>query len=97
MNVADELEKLQRLRESGAIDEDEYRRAKEKILSGGSISSFLDNVFTGDEESQTRQWAMILHLTLLLSFSMIGIIAPILIWQIKKKDLPKIDEHGKTP
>jgi uncharacterized Tic20 family protein len=96
MNVADELEKLQRLRESGAIDEDEFRRAKDKILGGGSISSFLDNVFTGDEESQTRQWSMILHLSLLLCFSMVGVIVPILIWQFKKKDLPNIDEHGKN-
>ena len=34
MGVADELQKLESLRGSGAIDDDEYKRAKELVLNG---------------------------------------------------------------
>lgn len=40
---------------------------------------------------------MLLHLSLLAGFlvPMAGLIAPIVIWQIKKTELPGIDVHGK--
>ncbi len=48
-------------------------------------------------EKETRTWAMILHLSLLAGFviPMAGLIAPIIIWQIKKEEMPEIDAHGK--
>jgi len=48
------------------------------------------------EEAATRQWAMFLHLSQLAGFlvPLGGLIAPIVIWQIKKKELPGIDVHG---
>lgn len=50
-----------------------------------------------DIDKQTRQWAMFLHLSQLLNclLPIAGIIAPIVIWQIKKDELPGIDAHGK--
>jgi uncharacterized protein len=98
MNIADELQKLQQLRQSGAISEEEYDRAKEKVISGQSNggSPFMGNFLSGDADSQTRLWGMILHLSLLLSFSIVGIVVPILIWQLKKNELPAVDEHGKN-
>ena len=52
----------------------------------------------GAPDQETRQWAMFLHLSLLLGFvvPLGGLIAPILIWQLKKKELPGIDAHGKV-
>jgi uncharacterized protein len=95
MNLADELLKLQQLHDSGAISDEEFAQAKAKLLT--TPSSGLDALFgsTGNVEKQTRLWAMLLHLSLLLGFSVIGFAVPILIWQIKKTDLPDIDEHGK--
>jgi hypothetical protein len=52
----------------------------------------------GNVEQQTRQWAMLLHLSQLAGYVIVplaGLIVPILIWQMKKADLPGIDEHGK--
>jgi uncharacterized protein len=46
-----------------------------------------------------RQWAMILHFSQLAGFSIVpilGLIAPILIWQLKKTEFPEIDAHGKV-
>jgi uncharacterized protein len=91
MNVADELQKLQQLHASGAISDDEYAQAKARALNSPSQAD------PASQEQQTRQWAMLLHISQLAGFvvPLAGLIAPILIWQIKKTDLPAIDEHGK--
>jgi uncharacterized Tic20 family protein len=49
-------------------------------------------------ERETRQWAFFLHLSSLAGFMfpIAGWVAPIIIWQIKKNDLPGIDPHGKV-
>src|SRR5262249_11468845 len=48
-------------------------------------------------EQQTRQWAMFLHLSLLAGFvvPLAGLVLPIVIWQLKKTELPELDVHGK--
>ncbi|MEK7449776.1 MAG: DUF4870 domain-containing protein [Planctomycetota bacterium] len=48
-------------------------------------------------EKQTRQWTLFLHLSLLAGFviPLAGLVAPIVIWQVKKKELPGINTHGK--
>jgi hypothetical protein len=52
----------------------------------------------GDLEQQTRQWAMFLHFSLLAGFMvpLAGLILPIVLWQVKKNDLPGLDVHGKV-
>ena len=69
MNVADELEKLQQLHQSGGISDDEFAKAKAKLLT--APTSGLDSLFgsSGNVEQQTRQWAMFLHLSQLLHAS----------------------------
>ncbi len=44
------------------------------------------------------QWAMLLHLSLLAGHVVPfgGVIAPIVIWQTKKDEMPELDEHGKN-
>lgn len=46
-----------------------------------------------------RMWAMFCHLAGLAGFVvpivLSGIIAPLIVWQIKKDEHPFIDEHGK--
>jgi len=48
-------------------------------------------------DPETRQWAMLLHLSQLAGYVIpfAGLIAPIIIWQMKKEQLPGIDVHGK--
>jgi uncharacterized Tic20 family protein len=49
-------------------------------------------------EKESRTWAMVLHLSLLAGYTVVplaGLVAPILIWQIKKNEIPEIDAHGK--
>jgi uncharacterized Tic20 family protein len=97
MNVADELEKLQQLHASGGISDEEFAKAKAKLLTTptGGLDSLLGA--GGNVEQQTRQWAMLLHLSQLAGFIVPfgGLIIPILIWQMKKAELPELDTHGK--
>ena len=48
--------------------------------------------------SEANTWAMILHLSQLACYvvPVAGIAAPIVIWQLKKAELPDIDAHGKN-
>ena len=47
-------------------------------------------------EAQQRQWAMFLHLSTLAGFvvPLAALVAPIIIWQIKKQEMPSLDAHG---
>ena len=49
-------------------------------------------------EQEEKMWAMILHLSQLANYiaPIAGIVAPIVIWQIKKEEFPSIDAHGKN-
>jgi uncharacterized protein len=94
MNVADELQKLQQLHQSGGISDEEYAKAKGNLLNPPSPGG---PATPASIEQQTKQWAMFLHLSQLANFvaPLAGLIIPIVIWQIKKTDLPGIDQHGK--
>lgn len=50
------------------------------------------------DDEQTRNWAMALHLSCFAGYlvPMAGFIAPIVIWQVKKEQLPGIDAHGRN-
>lgn len=46
---------------------------------------------------EQKQWGLFLHLSQLLNIIIPfgGIIAPIVIWQMKKDEMPGLDAHGK--
>ena len=48
-------------------------------------------------ESQARNWAVLIHLSALLGFIIPfgNILAPLVIWLLKKEDSPFIDDQGK--
>ncbi len=103
MSIAEELEKLQQLHQSGAIDDGEYSIAKSKVLNGSSWAStgkttLYEEIDLGPAalDEPTRRWAFLLHLSVLAGFAfpIAGLIIPIVIWQMKKYELPGIDVHG---
>jgi len=105
MNIADELQKLQQLHQSGAISDNEFALAKAKLLNGSTVAqpgaaAPLEASWDGPEtqEQQTRQWACLLHLSIGAGFAVpiAGLAVPIAIWQLKKSELPGIDAHGKN-
>jgi len=87
MSIAEELQRLEALHRTGALSAAEFARAKDALLApppGGDLPA--------------NQWAMFLHLSLLagLLVPVAGLVAPIVIWQIKKDELPILDVHGKN-
>ena len=51
----------------------------------------------GLQTNEERQMGMFVHLSQLLNFiiPLGGVIGPIVLWQIKKEEMPAIDAHGK--
>jgi uncharacterized Tic20 family protein len=99
MTIADEIERLHQLKAAGAITDEEFAQAKQRVLSDAlpptpgrrpAAAKSLDE--------RTREWAMFLHLSQLLGFVLPfgGLIAPLLIWQVKKTELPDLDAHGRV-
>ena len=102
MSIADDLQKLQQLHQSGAIDDEEFAAAKAKLLSGEpevrSDPREAIPLSPAAQQRETRQWAFALHLSVLAGHAVpfAGLIVPILIWQLKKDELPGLDVHGKN-
>jgi len=50
-----------------------------------------------DKATRTREWAMYIHFSLLAGYLIpgAGFILPIVLWQIKKDELPGVDTHGR--
>jgi len=105
MSIADELEKLHQLRQSGAIDDYEFGQAKTKVLNGSpdtqpDESPAFESAWVGPSklEQETRRWGLFLHLSVLAGYALpvAGVVVPIAIWQLKKDSLPTIDAHGKN-
>jgi uncharacterized Tic20 family protein len=97
LNIADEIERLRRLHETGVMSGDEFARAKDALLKNAQAGAQPPAAAAEVRERQVRQWAMFLHLSLLAGFivPLAGLIVPIVIWQVKKTDLPELDVHGK--
>ena len=89
MSIADELQKLEQLRQSGTINDEEFAKAKERLLNGQAAEPPFASIppagpaSAPDLERQTRQWALFLHLSVLagLLVPIAGVVVPILIWQ----------------
>ncbi|MEM1368928.1 MAG: DUF4870 domain-containing protein [Cyanobacteria bacterium P01_H01_bin.15] len=49
------------------------------------------------QDENTRQWAMLIHISQLAGVvvPIAGLVIPIVIWQIKKEEMPELDLHGK--
>jgi uncharacterized protein len=52
----------------------------------------------GSPESQARTWNMLCHLSALAGFIIPfgSILGPLLVWQIKKNEIPSVNIHGKA-
>jgi len=92
MSIADEIEKLNALRQSGALTEEEYQAAKATALRRGEGAAG-----TPAKPLDDHTWAMLLHISQFSGFIIpfAGFIVPIILWQIKKEQSAVIDRHGR--
>ena len=92
MSIADELARLEDQWRAGTLTDEEFQRAKTRVLAENDPPP--PPTATG---ARTNEWAMWLHLSMLCGFVVAGagFVAPIVIWQIKKDEFPGLDAHGK--
>jgi uncharacterized Tic20 family protein len=98
MSLAEEIDKLNNLKQSGAISEDEYQKAKESVLvKYQSTGERLDKEFVS-ALSDVNLWSMFIHLSQFSGYivPLAGMVVPIVLWQIKKTDSEIIDKHGRV-
>jgi uncharacterized Tic20 family protein len=102
MSLADELQKLEQMHRSGALSDAEFAKAKDTLMNPpphvqAHAVEAMPVMTEAEREKETRQWALFLHLSLLAGHvvPVAGLVVPIVIWQVKKTDLPGIDVHGK--
>lgn len=94
MNIAGEIEHLEELRRTGVLSEAEFQQAKEKALSGqssGGAFATEDGRIYGMPE---KTWCTLMHASQLLTYSGVGIVAPIIMWLLSKEDSDLARRHG---
>lgn len=91
MNLVNELEKLNELKQSEAISKQEYQQAKDSLLAQHCPEPAPAPVL------DVNTWGVFIHLSQFLAYliPLAGIIAPIILWQLKKNESTVIDQHGK--
>lgn len=90
MSLADEIQKLNELKQSGAISEQEYQQAKDTLLANRPAEPrpALD----------VNSWGLFIHISQFFAYLLpiAGLVVPLILWQIKKDQSEIIDRHGKV-
>ena len=97
MAIADEIERLNALREKGAISQEEFEKAKASVLANGQgMGQRFDNA-VNSVSTNVNTWAMLIHLSQFCGYLLpvLGWIVPVVLWLIKKDESAYIDAHGK--
>ena len=96
-SIADEIEKLDALRKNGAISEEEYQQAKKSLLEKHAPAAEKFGKAMGELAPSENTWSMFIHFSQFLGYvvPIAGLLVPIILWQIKKKESAVIDEHGR--
>lgn len=85
MSLSEEIERLSQLHADGQITDEEFTRAKAKLIGGRKSTG-------------VNQWCAYIHFGQLAGYVVpfAGFILPIALWQMKKDESPMIDRHGKS-
>ena len=99
--ISDELERLQQLRNTGALTETEFAQAKQQVLNGGAFSGqpVADAFATGGLSGKVcgmepKIWNTLMHLSQLLTWTVLGIAVPIVMWLVSKDESRDANRHG---
>ena len=100
MSIADEIQKLNELKQNGALSDEEYQKAKESLLAGiqppkqPPPNPFMKSAstFAADDNN----WCVLIHLSQFCGYIVpyAGLVVPIVLWQMKKKESATVDRQG---
>jgi uncharacterized Tic20 family protein len=96
MSLADEISRLNELKGSGALTEEEFLAAKAKLIAETTPPP-TPPTLAASSGINVNQWCMFIHFSQFAGYIIpfAGLVAPIIIWQMKKDESPIIDRHGK--
>lgn len=95
MSIADEIRKLEELHAAGALTDQEFSEAKQKVLSGQSHHSTNHHCDGRIHGMAEPTWCMLMHLSQLLLFAGgIGLVVPVVMWAISKDESELARIHG---
>ena len=98
MSLADEIEKLNNLKQDGAISETEYQEAKNALLASQQPGQAPLQQSAAPQSMDENTWGLLIHLSQFCGFvlPLAGLITPIILWQIKKGESEQLDRHGRV-
>ena len=88
MNIYDDLERLKKLLDDGAITQEEYEREKERIFSSGSFEGG-NNWDLGIDE---KTFVLLMHASQFLT----SFVIPLIMWLLFREKSKLADEAGKN-
>ena len=95
-SIAEELEKLSRLRREGLLSEQEYSEAKRALFTQEKESKAQFAHLIEPVKADASTWGMFIHLSLLCGYviPIAGWVVPIVLWQWKRHLAPEVEAHG---
>jgi uncharacterized Tic20 family protein len=101
MHWWEEIEKLDGLRKSGAISEEDYLRTKDRVLArvgcgGERVGIWLGNL--GREFEREEVWGALIHVSQFCGYviPLAGFAAPVGLWLARRGESQVIDAHGRV-
>jgi len=97
MNLVEELEKLNALHSRGALSDEEFRKAKDALLSGNPPADLNTDEGGARIAPDESAWGLLIHLSQFCGYllPLAGVIVPLTLWLVKKNDSRVIDQHGR--
>ena len=98
--ISDEIERLIQLRNSGALSEEEFQQAKLHVLSGQPQPVYSQPANNPAAPSglicglDPRLWCTLMHASQLLTWTGVGIVAPLVMWIVGKDESKEANRHG---
>lgn len=93
MTIADEINRLDQLHESGALTDEEFAEAKRQVLADGGTAVWVEGsgqIFGINETT----WCTLMHLSQLINWSIVGLILPVAMWVLSKDQSEIARRHG---
>jgi len=93
VNLAQQIEQLEQLRTKGALSDNEFQVAKNRLLSGEAKPPLKSGygMVHGIEE---KTWCTLMHVSQLLNLSGVGVVVPIMMWILGKDKSDMVRRHG---
>ena len=97
MSLVEDIEKLNELRQKGALSEQEFEEAKASLLARNRPVEMRFKGAVNDLSSDVNMWGMFIHLSQFCGYiiPLAGMVVPIVLWQIKKDDADILDRQGR--